>query len=69
MKIWYIFIIFFLNHKLLSRAKPALGSSVGSNTGSGSGQKQSTPELKDFLTNRDYTGAIALLEVKLNSML
>ncbi len=49
--------------QLLSRAKPVTATTSGSNTTSNSSQKQNIPDLKEFLANRDFTGAIALLQV------
>lgn len=50
---------------MLSRMKPATGP--GANASPVSKQKEKkkeVPKLDDFLDNRDYTGAITLLEVR-----
>lgn len=47
---------------MLSRAKPAIGP--GSSTpAKDQKKKKQLPKVDDFLTMRDYTGAITLLEV------
>jgi intraflagellar transport protein 56 len=47
---------------MLSRAKPVASSNAASvNTKE---KKKSKPELEDFIKERDYTGAITLLEVR-----
>ena len=49
--------------QMLSRQKPAIGP--GSATPAKDKQKKKQlPKVEEFLENRDYTGAITLLEVK-----
>ena len=49
---------------MLSRQKPAIGP--GSSTPAKENKKKKKlPKVEEFLENRDYTGAITLLEVKL----
>lgn len=48
--------------QLLSRAKPGPSTDERIKSGSARGPKK-IPELEDFLSQRDYSGAIALLEV------
>ena len=49
---------------MLSRAKPV--TTAASNSNNVKEKKKAKPELEDFIKDRDYTGAIILLEVKLN---
>lgn len=52
----------FLSFKMLSRQKPAIGP--GSTTPAKENKKKKKlPKVEEFLENRDYTGAITLLEV------
>ena len=48
--------------QMLSRTKPALGPGCTPSV-TDSQKKNTFPKLEDFLDSRDYTGAIALLEV------
>lgn len=50
--------------QILSRAKPALGSNTNAQVTAAT-NKKALPKLEDFLSKRDFTGAITLLEVKL----
>ena len=54
---------------ILSRAKPAIQiAKEGDNGASGSASsKKQLPKLEDFLTKRDYMGALSLLEFQRNS--
>ena len=49
---------------MLSRAKPAVGPTPTAIPDLGVDKK--IPRLETFIANRDYTGAITLLEVKFN---
>ncbi|ROT73119.1 intraflagellar transport protein 56 [Penaeus vannamei] len=51
---------------ILSRAKPALGSNAAVQPNAAA-SKKSLPKLEDFLSARDFTGAITLLEFERNS--
>ena len=53
-------------HQILSRSKPAAGG--GANSGESTSplkekKKKKLPKLEEFLQNRDYSGALTLLEV------
>ena len=49
---------------MLSRMKPASGPGANANPVAKQKEKKNeVPKLNDFLDNRDYTGAITLLEV------
>lgn len=52
--------------KLLSRMKPAVGgeASTSSNEKKRTNQTKKTPRLEDYLNQRDYLGALTLLEVQ-----
>ncbi|QQP38190.1 Tetratricopeptide repeat domain 26 [Caligus rogercresseyi] len=50
---------------ILSRAKPAVSATESSS--GGSAQKKQIPTLEEFLSARDYTGALSLLEFDRNS--
>ncbi|XP_078574352.1 intraflagellar transport protein 56-like isoform X2 [Branchiostoma floridae x Branchiostoma japonicum] len=52
---------------MLSRAKPATGPAASSPAKESSKKKKKLPKLEDYLTNRDYTGAITLLEFNRSS--
>ncbi|XP_066297835.1 intraflagellar transport protein 56-like isoform X4 [Branchiostoma lanceolatum] len=52
---------------MLSRAKPATGPAASSPAKDSSKKKKKLPKLEDYLTNRDYTGAITLLEFNRSS--
>ena len=57
---------------ILSRAKPAIAAAPGSQDGTASSSTPSAvtkqlPKLEDFLSQRDYTGAMSLLEFNRNS--
>jgi len=62
---------------ILSRAKPAISSGNGSDDRSSEAtglamagnkaNKKKIPSLKDFLSERDYTGAMSLLDFERNS--
>ncbi|XP_015790866.1 intraflagellar transport protein 56-like [Tetranychus urticae] len=53
---------------LLSRVKSSVSTkSTGSNPGSSGSAKSVIPSLEDFLKNRDYTGALALLKYNKSS--
>ena len=53
---------------ILSRAKPAIQTpKEGETSGLGSAGKKQLPKLEDFLSKRDYMGAISLLEFQRNS--
>lgn len=61
----YILILHF--RQILSRSKPAAGG--GANSGESTSplkekKKKKLPKLEDFLQNRDYAGALTLLEVR-----
>lgn len=49
-----------LTFKMLSRAKPALAPTTGQRE---SPQKGTMPHLESFISERDFLGAITLLEV------
>ena len=50
---------------MLSRAKPAIPSEGDSNAASKAAQEsKKTPRLETFIQERDYMGAVTLLEVK-----
>lgn len=51
--------------QILSRAKPALGANTGPQVTAAT-NKKALPKLEDFLSKRDFTGAITLLEVNLS---
>ncbi|XP_068237656.1 intraflagellar transport protein 56 [Palaemon carinicauda] len=51
---------------ILSRAKPAFGANAGLQATAAS-NKKALPKLEDFLTKRDFIGAITLLEFQRNS--
>ena len=57
-----------IDWQLLSRAKPVAAPKSGSNASLNSFQKQNIPDLKEFIANRDFTGAIALLQVFIKSI-
>ena len=52
---------------MLSRAKPALGPE-GATGAAKSPEVKKTPRLETFIQDRDYTGAITLLEVNLKTL-
>ncbi|KAI8509980.1 Intraflagellar transport protein 56 [Branchiostoma belcheri] len=52
---------------MLSRAKPATGPAASSPAKESGKKKKKLPKLEDYLTNRDYTGAITLLEFNRSS--
>ena len=52
---------------ILSRAKPAIQAPKDGDTGPGSATKKQLPKLEDFLSKRDYIGAMCLLEFMRNS--
>ncbi|KAK7068732.1 Intraflagellar transport protein 56 [Halocaridina rubra] len=51
---------------ILSRAKPAFGANAAAQVAASSSKKV-LPKLEDFLTKRDFTGAITLLEFERSS--
>lgn len=51
-----------LTKQILSRLKPAVNTKPLTTAATGSSQKV-LPKLEDFLSARDYTGALTLLEV------
>lgn len=56
-----------LSFQILSRSKPAAGGGPSSSDGAGQlkdKKKKKLPKLEEFLQNRDYVGAITLLEVR-----
>lgn len=56
----------YLSLQMLSRQKPAIGP--GSTTPAKENKKKKKlPKVEEFLENRDYTGAITLLEVNVIS--
>ena len=52
---------------ILSRAKPAIQTLKEGENGPGSASKKQLPKLDDFLSKRDYMGAMSLLEFQRNS--
>jgi hypothetical protein len=52
---------------ILSRSKPAIVTSANADgSGSTSGPKKHVPTLEEFLTKRDYTGALRCLSYQTN---
>ncbi|KAJ3202153.1 Intraflagellar transport protein 56, partial [Clydaea vesicula] len=47
---------------MLSRAKPAVNPNQPQNAAITADKKKSTPKVDTFINNRDYTGAVTLLE-------
>ena len=56
-------ILLFLSSQILSRTKPAQDPKKKSSTPAQEKNKGKTREVEDFIADRDYTGAIAYLEV------
>ena len=52
---------------ILSRAKPAIQAPKDGESGPGSATNKKLPKLDDFLSKRDYIGAMCLLEFLRNS--
>ena len=54
---------------ILSRAKPAIAPANGEGTAGGAqtSKTKQLPKLEEFLSQRDYTGAMSLLEFNRNS--